>query len=168
MSTSCERIGRPVASTSTTFFNSRPGASLASSEPASAMVSRARANAEGFAAVILTRLPFAPAAGLASAGFAGFASAGFAAFASFASFASAGLPGAALAGPGFPSAGFAAAGAAPGAGGAARATATKVPKETVTDNAKPSRNLVIDSPVFRARQYHERSPASKAASRQLG
>jgi hypothetical protein len=93
------------------------------------MVSRARAKADGFAAVTLKTLAVAPAAGFASGGF---ASAGFAP----AGFASAGFAPA-----GFASAGFAPAGAA---GGAASATATQVPRETVTENANPYRILVMD------------------------
>src|SRR6187401_2881638 len=108
MSTSCDSTGRPPASVTKAFFNSKPGASLASSEPDSAMVSRGRANADGFAAVTIGRLTPAAAAGFASAGFAatGFATAGAV---------------------GFAATGFAAAGAA---GGAANETAAHVPRKT--------------------------------------
>src|SRR6478609_1750141 len=132
MSTSWESSGRPPASTTIAFLSSKLEASFASSAPASAIVSRFRANADGFAAVIVTRLP---------PGTAGFASAGFAS----AGFAAAGLGSAGFAG-GAP--GFGPGGAAPGAGGAANATATHRPKETVTDNAKPNRILVMIRPSF--------------------
>src|SRR5689334_10904289 len=114
------------------FFSSKPGASLLSSEPDSAIVSRVRAKAEGLAAVMVTRLP---------PGALGFRSRGFD---------SAGLA----------AAGFVPLGRAPDTGGAA--TAVHVPRKTVTENVTPNRIFIIDSPVFRARQYHDRSSPGKA------